>query len=106
MIHGSPYTKIRTLPERTFKRSRDPSFAAKLADIVGLGACPRAGHRPDPWVDPPAHAVVRNTIRPPVLPSMSASSPGAVTREAFGVGIAMTVEKPSPTTALTQNRCY
>ena len=31
---------------RTFKRSRDPGFAAKLADIVGL------------YVDPPAHAVV------------------------------------------------
>jgi transposase len=28
---------------RTFKRSRDPSFAAKLADVVGL------------YVDPPAH---------------------------------------------------
>jgi transposase len=27
---------------RTFKRSRDPGFAAKLTDIVGLGACPRA----------------------------------------------------------------
>jgi hypothetical protein len=31
---------------RTFKRSRDPSFAAKLVDIVGL------------YVDPPAHAAV------------------------------------------------
>jgi transposase len=31
---------------RTFKRSRDPEFAAKLTDIVGL------------YVDPPAHAVV------------------------------------------------
>jgi hypothetical protein len=31
---------------RTFQRSRDPGFAAKLADIVGL------------YVDPPAHAVV------------------------------------------------
>jgi hypothetical protein len=31
---------------RTFKRSRDPSFPAKLADIVGL------------YVDPPAHAAV------------------------------------------------
>lgn len=31
---------------RTFKRSRDPSFTAKLIDIVGL------------YVDPPAHAVV------------------------------------------------
>jgi transposase len=31
---------------RTFKRSTDPAFAAKLADIVGL------------YVDPPKHAVV------------------------------------------------
>ena len=31
---------------RSFKHSRDPSFAAKLVDIVGL------------YVDPPAHAVV------------------------------------------------
>ena len=31
---------------RTFKRSRDPSFADKLTDVVGL------------YVDPPAHAVV------------------------------------------------
>jgi transposase len=31
---------------RTFKRSRDPSFAAKLTDVVGL------------YIDPPAHAVV------------------------------------------------
>jgi len=31
---------------RTFKRSRDPAFAAKLADIVGL------------YVDPPEHALV------------------------------------------------
>src|SRR5215472_11855106 len=31
---------------RTFRRSRDPGFAGKLTDIVGL------------YVDPPAHAVV------------------------------------------------
>ena len=31
---------------RTFKRSTDPAFAAKLEDIVGL------------YVDPPKHAVV------------------------------------------------
>jgi len=31
---------------RTFKRSNDPEFAAKLADIVGL------------YVDPPKHAIV------------------------------------------------
>ena len=56
---------------RTFKRSRDPSFAAKLADVVGL------------YVDPPAHAVVcrltrrarsrRSTARSPDC----RSSPGA-----------------------------
>jgi hypothetical protein len=31
---------------RTFKRSRDPGFADKLTDVVGL------------YVDPPAHPVV------------------------------------------------
>jgi hypothetical protein len=31
---------------RTFKRSRDPAFAAKLADIVGL------------YIGPPAHTAV------------------------------------------------
>ena len=34
---------------RTFKRSRDPAFAAKLHDIVGL------------YMDPPAHAIVLST---------------------------------------------
>ena len=43
---------------RQFKLSRDRQFVTKLRDIVGLGACPRAGRRPDPWIDPPAHAVV------------------------------------------------
>jgi transposase len=36
---------------RTFKRSRDPRFAAKLSDIVGLN------------VDPPAHAVPGSRLR-------------------------------------------
>jgi hypothetical protein len=35
---------------RTFKRSRDPSFAAKLADIVGL------------YIDPPAHATGAGSV--------------------------------------------
>jgi transposase len=43
---------------RRFKLSKDPKFADKLKDVVGLEACPRAGHRPDPRVDPPAHPVV------------------------------------------------
>src|ERR1700752_4030338 len=38
---------------RQFKLSRDRQFVDKLHGIVGLGACARAGHRPDPWVDPP-----------------------------------------------------
>ena len=36
---------------RTFKRSRDPEFAAKVEDIVGL------------YMDPPAHAVVCRSTR-------------------------------------------
>jgi hypothetical protein len=56
---------------RTFKRSRDPSFAAKLTDIVGL------------YVDPPAHAVVlsideKARSKPSTAPSPGCrSSPGA-----------------------------
>ena len=56
---------------RTFKRSRDPSFAAKLIDIVGL------------YVDPPAHALVlRSTKRARSKRSIAPnpdcrSSPGA-----------------------------
>jgi hypothetical protein len=38
--------KLQPHRRRTFKRSRDPGFAAKLSDIVGL------------YLDPPAHAVV------------------------------------------------
>jgi len=61
---------------RTFKRSRDPSFAAKLTDIVGLGACPRAGPRPDPWVDPPAHAVVLSLDEKSQIQALDRTQPG------------------------------
>ncbi len=61
---------------RTFKRSRDPSFATKLTDIVGLGACPRAGHRPDPWVDPPAHAVVLSIDEKSQIQALDRTQPG------------------------------
>ena len=43
---------------RQFKLSNDPKFAGKPRDAAGLGACPWAGQRPDPRVDPPAHAIV------------------------------------------------
>ena len=36
---------------RTFKRSNDPDFATKLADIVGL------------YIDPPKHAIVLSVTR-------------------------------------------
>jgi transposase len=61
---------------RTFKRSRDPRFEAKLADIVGLGACPRAGRRPDPGVDPPAHAVVLSLDEKSQIQALDRTQPG------------------------------
>jgi hypothetical protein len=61
---------------RTFKGSRDPGFATKLTDIVGLRACPRAGHRPDPWVDPPAHAVVLSIDEKSQIQALNRTQPG------------------------------
>jgi hypothetical protein len=61
---------------RTFKRSHDPSFIAKLTDIAGLGACPRAGHQPDPWVDPPAHAVVLSIDEKSQIQALDRTQPG------------------------------
>ena len=49
---------------RTFKRSRDPSFAAKLTDIVGL------------YVDPPAHAVVLSIDEKSQIQALDRSQPG------------------------------
>jgi hypothetical protein len=57
----------------TFKHSPDPSFATKLADIVGL------------YIDPPAHAAVLCSMqtarskRSTALSRVSRSSPGAAT---------------------------
>jgi hypothetical protein len=49
---------------RTFKRSRDPGFAAKLADIVGL------------YVDPPAHAVVLSLDEKSQIQALDRTQPG------------------------------
>jgi transposase len=49
---------------RTFKRSRDPSFAAKLADIVGL------------YLDPPAHAVVLSLDEKSQIQALDRTQPG------------------------------
>jgi transposase len=49
---------------RTFKRSRDPSFAAKLSDVVGL------------YVDPPAHAVVLSIDEKSQIQALDRTQPG------------------------------
>jgi hypothetical protein len=49
---------------RTFKRSRDPSFAAKLTDIVDLD------------VDPPAHAVVLSLDEKSQIQALDRTQPG------------------------------
>ena len=49
---------------RTFKRSRDPSFAAKLANIVGL------------YVDPPAHALVLSLDEKSQIRTLDRTQPG------------------------------
>jgi transposase len=49
---------------RTFKRSRDPDFAAKLVDVVGL------------YVDPPAHAVVLSIDEKSQIQALDRTQPG------------------------------
>jgi transposase len=49
---------------RSFKRSRDPAFAAKLTDIVGL------------YVDPPAHAVVLSIDEKSQIQALDRTQPG------------------------------
>ena len=53
---------------RTFKRSRDPGFAAKLTDIVGL------------YVDPPAHAVVLSIDEKSQIQALDRTQPGLPTK--------------------------
>ena len=49
---------------RTFKRSRDPALATKLADIVGL------------YIDPPAHAVVFSLDEKSQIQALDRTQPG------------------------------
>ena len=49
---------------RTFKRSRDPDFAAKVTDIVGL------------YMDPPAHAVVLSIDEKSQIQALDRTQPG------------------------------
>jgi transposase len=61
---------------RHFKLSNDPDFVPKLRDIVGLRACPWAGRRPDPRVDPPAHAVVLSVDEKSQIQALDRTQPG------------------------------
>jgi transposase len=49
---------------RSFKRSRDPAFATKLTDIVGL------------YLDPPAHAVVLSIDEKSQIQALDRTQPG------------------------------
>jgi transposase len=49
---------------RTFKRSHDPAFAAKLEDIVGL------------YVDPPKHAIVLSVDEKSQIQALDRTQPG------------------------------
>jgi transposase len=49
---------------RTFKRSRDPNFAAKLTDIVGL------------YLNPPAHAVILSIDEKSQIQALDRTQPG------------------------------
>jgi hypothetical protein len=49
---------------RTFKLSKDPAFAAKLQDIVGL------------YVDPPAHAIVLSVDEKSQIQALDRTQPG------------------------------
>jgi hypothetical protein len=56
--------KVRPHRLRTLKRSRDPSLATKLTDIVGL------------YVDPPAHAVVLSIDEKSQIQALDRTQPG------------------------------
>ena len=56
--------KLRPHRVRAFKLSKDPQFAAKLRDIVGL------------YVDPPAHAVVLSVDEKPQIQALDRTQPG------------------------------
>ena len=49
---------------RNFKRSRDPRFAEKMADVVGL------------YLDPPAHAVVLSIDEKSQIQGLDRTQPG------------------------------
>ena len=56
--------RLRPHRVRAFKLSKDPAFAAKLRDIVGL------------YLDPPAHAIVLSVDEKPQIQALDRTQPG------------------------------
>ena len=69
--HGLPPHRV-----RLFKLSNDAKFADKLKEVVGLYVDPPAGRKPDPWVDPPAHAVVLSIDEKSQIQALDRTQPG------------------------------
>src|SRR5512133_2839758 len=66
-VHGATHlegARARATPIRTFKISRDPKFADKLKDVVGL------------YVDPPAHAVLLSVDEKSQIQALDRTQPG------------------------------
>src|SRR5436305_2860782 len=78
--------KLRPHRVRTFKLSRDPAFAAKLRDIVGL------------YLDPPAHAVVLSVDEKPQIQALDRTQPGLPVKERRPAPITHAYERHGTTT--------
>src|SRR5580704_18719540 len=83
---------------RAFKLSNDPKFAEKLKDVVGLEACPRAGQRPDPGVDPPAHAVVLSIDEKSQIQALDRTQPGLPMKKGRGATMTHDYKRHGTTT--------
>ncbi len=71
---------------RTFKLSKDPAFAAKLRDIVGL------------YVAPPAHAVVLSMDEKPQIQALDRTQPGLPMKEGRPATMTYDYERNGTTT--------
>ena len=78
--------KLRPHRVRTFKLSRDPAFAAKLRDIVGL------------YLDPPAHAVVLSVDEKPQIQALDRTQPGLPVKPGRGATMTHDYERNGTTT--------
>jgi transposase len=69
---------------RSFKRSRDPEFAAKLVDVVGL------------YLDPPAHAVVLSIDKKSQIQALDRTQPGLPMKKGRAGTMPMTTSGTAP----------